>query len=184
MKVLVTLWLVVFFIAARMWLEDHLWLRARKRSREPGLNTVADAEQWIDALDVGGEARPHHEMRPLHQAPPGFSGAERSFSVTPLEHNDTAVYVPRLRTTPLVGLKAPVAMVRTVEPVFTGMGTPIYDQLVRDIKARRRALRWPTAEMRGLFDALVEKWMCSWCDGGDCPSCPGCSCSCKLAVAA
>jgi hypothetical protein len=179
-KVLVTLWLVVFFIAARMWLEDHRWLRARKRSREPGLNTVADADAFVEVLRT--DRGPEDGEIAVEGARLRRSG--RGPGVTPLEHNDTAVCVPRLRTTPLVGLKAPVAMVRTAEPVFVGMGTPIHDQLVADIKARRRALRWPTAEMRGLFDALVEKWMCTFCEYEGCRGCPGCSCSCKLAVVA
>ncbi|HEX6968936.1 MAG TPA: hypothetical protein VF174_09040, partial [Micromonosporaceae bacterium] len=83
----------------------------------------------------------------------------------------------------VLGLRPTVAMVRS-EPVFAGMGTPIYDQLVRDIKARRRALRMRTQEVRVIFDELITKWMCTFCEYEGCRGCPGCSCSCKLAVAA
>lgn len=159
LRVGIILYLAVFALLARIFVEDTLWLLHRRRSREPGLNTLADAEQFVEVLRE---------------------------PVTPLEHNEPVwtSRPPRTRATPFVlGLKAPVAMVRSVEPVFTGAGTPIFDELVRDIAVRKRALRMPTLEVRAQFDLIAARWECSHCAEGDCASCPGCSCSCRLVAA-
>lgn len=184
-RVLIPLWCVVFAIAFRMWLDDHLWLRARRRSREPGLNTVAEADAFVRDLraeegDVAGrDSNPHALPLSATSGRPRLRG-----ELTPLEHNETAVRVPRLRTTPLVlGLKPePVKPVRT-EPVFVLESTPIYDSVVADFRRWRRAVRVPTQEMRLLFDALTAAWECSHCAEGDCATCPGCSCECRLVAA-
>lgn len=169
LTVVAPVWLILFAVALRQWLEDHMWLRARKREREPGLNSLADAEVFVADLRTQVWAS---EL--------GFGQSKPA----PLEHNETDLRVPRARTTPLVASlrPAPVVPVRS-EPVFASAGTPIFDELVRDLRVRRRALRMATQEVRVLFDALVEKWRCSHCTEDGCRGCPGCSCACKLVAA-
>lgn len=171
LTVVAPVWLTLFAVALRQWLEDHVWLRARKREREPGLNSLADADVFVADLRTQVWAS---EL--------GFGQSKPA----PLQHNETDLWVPRARTTPLVASlrPEPVAPVRYSEPVFSLAGTPIYDQLCADLKARRRALRQPTAEMRRVFDALVERWLCTHCEFESCNGCPGCSCGCRLKVAA
>lgn len=174
LTVVAPVWLTLFAVALRQWLEDHLWLRARKREREPGLNSLADAEVFVA------------EMRTEVWASELARPRSKTVGVTPLEHDGLDLRVPRARTTPLVASlrPEPVAPVRYSEPVFSLAGTPIFDGLVADLKARRRALRQPTAEMRRVFDALVERWLCTHCEFEACNGCPGCSCGCRLKVAA
>lgn len=200
LTVVAPVWLTLFAVALRQWLEDHMWLRARKREREPGLNSLADAEVFVADLRAEEKETPvlllaESRARRVPGSGPD-SGLTRQRSTTtpgvglagapaPLEHNETDLRVPRARTTPLVASlrSAPVVPVRS-EPVFASAGTPIYDQLCADLKARRRALRQPTAEMRRVFDALVERWLCTHCEFEACNGCPGCSCGCRLKVAA
>lgn len=181
LRIGIVLYFVLVALLARIFIEDTLWLLRRRRSREPGLNTVADADRYVAEIrtdrgpEDGENAAGWVHIRRSDRGPG---------RLTPLVHDETDMHTPRLRTTPLVlGLKSePVKPVRT-EPVFSVERTPIYDELCRDVRARRRALRWPTVEMRTLFDALVEKWRCSHCDSGDCAPCPGCSCECRLVAA-
>jgi hypothetical protein len=143
------LWLVTFAATLAAFLDNEMWLRRR----QPGLNTEADADEYVEEL----------------RADPPAPFVRRT---------------PAVRRPVVLGLKpAPVAMVRT-ETVFAGIGTPIFDGLVADIKRRKRALRWPTQEMRTMFDALTAAWRCSHCAEDDCRSCPGCSCNCRMEVAA
>lgn len=142
------LWLVTFAVTFAAFLDNEMWLRRR----QPGLNTEADADEYVEEL----------------RADPPAPFVRRT---------------PAVRRPVVLGLKpAPVAMVRT-ETVFAGIGTPIFDQLVADIKRRRRALRWPTMEMRSMFDALTAAWRCSHCELEACIGCPGCSCDCRLVAA-
>jgi hypothetical protein len=134
------LWLVTFAVTLAAFLDNEMWLRRR----QPGLNTEADADEYVAEL----RAEP----------------------------------VRFVRRTPAVRRPLPVAMVRT-EPVFAHVGTPIFDAVAREFERRKRALRWPTQEMRSMFDALTAAWRCSHCAEDDCRACPGCSCACKLAVA-
>lgn len=62
------------------------------------------------------------------------------------------------------------------------MGTPVFDELVQERAALRRAARIPTAEVRVVFDRLVDHWLCTFCELEGCRGCPGCSCSCKMSA--
>jgi hypothetical protein len=65
--------------------------------------------------------------------------------------------------------------------------TPIHDQLVADLEARKaaniRALRTPTAEFWAIVDAC-NGYHCEHCVAGDHTLCPGCECGCTLVDAA
>lgn len=180
LRIGIVLYFVLVALLARIFIDDTLWLRARRRSREPGLNTVADAEQFVAEMRSPVDRLTDHLSTPESPALLSFD-VRQERRLTPMLHHAPTERAPRLRTTPLVlGLKPePVKPVRT-EPVFVLESTPIYDSVVADFRRWRRAIRVPTQEMRQLFDELVERWLCSHCTDEDHRMCPGCSCSCKL----
>lgn len=148
-RVLIPLWCVVFSIAFRMWLDDHRWLRARKRARQPGLNTLVDADQFVAQLHEVSDSEP------------------RTAELTAFEHDERDLWMPIARTTPLVAhLAAETARIQTITMTRTeivwDMGTPIYDAVVADMRnrreqaeRRRRALTHPTAEFRQIVAASL-----------------------------
>jgi hypothetical protein len=165
-----------------------LWLPGIGDSRRlaaPGASRVREPSGW---------PRP---QSPLAQYPAGALELLTP-KATPVARvhfdDDTDLESFRIATT-----RPPMTMTRTEEfPTTLVESTPIHDgwreeyrlgkTLEKQEKRRlERALRQPTQEMRAVFDAIVEDWLCSHCDVGDHGSCPGCSCpaeSCRLAEVA
>jgi hypothetical protein len=133
------------------------WFRPRRgrNDPQPGLNTVADADAFVGELRAVALSPGTYRSRVRPAAP--------ALTVTRTERPAAPAFEPFPASDLL-------------------LDTPIFDALVMDRQRRMRALRMPTTEMRAAFDLIAQRWLCSHCDDGDCGSCPGCSCPCKLAA--
>lgn len=141
-------WSVTFAIAAQQFIADTLWLLRRRRRRQPGLNTAADADAFVDELHAAA----------AETGPP--------VTPTPLQHNESTWWMPQARTTPLVAELTRetrnIQMTMTRTETVWDMGTPIYDSVVADLQQRRalaerrrRALEDPTSEFRQIVSASL-----------------------------
>lgn len=200
LRVGLALWVVTFAIALRQFVDDTLWLLRRSRRDEPGINSEADAEAFVSELRYAGA-----DDTTLTGLPPAVAAVGRASvpaPLSPLAHHEPVELASRLRTSGAVAalperrvlIAEPVPPIppfiegwalggrvaTRIPPVGLDTRTPVFDELIAERRRRVRALRLPTAEMRVVFDRLVEAWRCSHCSDGDCAACPGCSCSCKL----
>jgi hypothetical protein len=169
------------------------WWR-RDREPQPGLNTLAEANAFVLAMHAA-------------PAPAPAAIGRATVPLSPLlHHGEPELTMPRVRRRPelarlvaepvpavpawvegfaIVAPPAPVelTLTRTEAAPMSSVGTPIWDALVAEQHSRVSALRMPTQQMRAVFDSLVDPWLCTHCGAGDCDSCPGCSCSCKMPAA-